>query len=243
MELPIYSIIGDRPVKGVATPDGGLDVLAFDWETGGFVRDMSHLHTLVHPLDEDADFLDEAAFEHRVSALRAERQHIATADEHIFLRHHDRFDRVLVYDAVTGDYREVLRTQKPARARQWTGFYVIVGQEAVGIFATAAGPVFFRNETRTRLPAGRTRARVARGTGTGTNTFHLSVDDREIAAIEYTPPPSGFDPYSDDDEGMADFFVWLADGLEKGGLFRAYAVDGDAARWDEPAPASVHSAT
>ena len=70
MDLPVYCIIGDRPVKGVSTPDAGMDVLAFDWDTGGFVRDMSHLHTLAHPLDEDADFVDEATFEARVSALR-----------------------------------------------------------------------------------------------------------------------------------------------------------------------------
>jgi hypothetical protein len=235
MDLPVYCIIGDRPVKGVSTADGGMDVLAFDWDTGGFVRDMGHLHTLVHPQDEDADFVDEATFEARVSALRGERRHIATADEHIFLRHHDRFDRVLVYDAVTGDYREVLRTMKPASASLWTGFYVVVGEQAVGVFATAAGPVFFCNEARTRLVRGQTAARVERDSGPDVNTFRLTVDGREIAALEYTPPPAGFDPYEDDDGTMSDFFLWLADGLNRGGLFTAYAVDGAAARWNESA--------
>jgi hypothetical protein len=41
------------------------------------------------------------------------------------------------------------------------------------------------------------------------------------------------DPYSDEDETFSDFFAWLAAALEAGGLFTAYAVDGDAARWDE----------
>jgi hypothetical protein len=235
MDLPVYCIVGDRPVKGISTPEGGMDVLAFDWDTGGFVRDMSHLHTLAHPLDEDADFVDAPTFEARVSALRGERGHVATADEHIFLRHHDLFDRVLVYDALTGDYREVWRTMKPAGASLWTGFYVVVGEVAVGVFATAAGPVFFCNGARTRLVRGQTSARVERDTGPGVNTFRLTVGDREVAALDYTPAPAGFDPYSDDDESMSDFFVWLAEGLTVGGLYTAYAVDGDAARWDEPA--------
>ena len=105
------------------------------------------------------------------------------------------------------------------------------------MFATAAGPVFFCNEARTRLVRGKTAARVERDSGPDVNTFRLTVDGREIAALEYTPPPAGFDPYSDDDEGMSDFFVWLADGLNRGGLYTAYALDGDAARWDEPAGA------
>lgn len=237
MNLPIYCIVGDRPVKGVATAGGGMDVLAFDWQSGGFVRDMSHLHTLVHPTDEDAEFVDAATFEARVSALRAEREHIATADEHIFLRHHDLHDRLLVLDPVTGDYREVLRSRKPASAHLWTGFYLVVGQEAIGVFATAAGPVFFCNEARTRLVRGQTQARVERGPGADARVFHLSVSGTEIARVAYTPPPAGVDPYSDDDETMSDFFAWLADALTTGGLFTAYAVDGDAARWDEPLPA------
>lgn len=237
MNLPIYCIVGDRPVKGVGTADGGMDVLAFDWQSGGFVRDMTHLHTLVHPTDEDAEFVDEAAFEARVSALRGERSHIATADEHIFLRHHDLYDRLLVLDPVTGDYREVQRSRKPASAHLWTGFYVVVGQEAIGVFATAAGPVFFRNEARTRLLRGETKASVDRTPGTAQRVFHLTVGGREIARVAYSAPPAGVDPYSDDDETMSDFFAWLADGVQKGGLFTAYAVDGDAARWDEPAPA------
>lgn len=236
MELPLYCVIGDRPVMGVATADGGMDVLAFDWETGRLVRDMSHLHTLVHPTDEDADFVDAPTFEARVAALRAERGHFAVADEHIFLRHHDRFDRLLVYDPVTGDYREVWRTMKPASARLWTGFYVVVGEQAVGVFATGAGPVFFCNEARTRLVRGSTQARVTPVDASGERHFTLLVGGHEVFTVVYTPPPVTPDPYSDDEEdAMTDFFVWLASGIEHGGLHVAYAVDGDAARWDEPA--------
>ncbi len=237
MELPVFCLIGDRPVKGVATPEGGLDVLAYDWDTGEFVRDMRHLHTLVHPTDEDATFVDEPTFEAQVAALRRARSPFAVADEHIFLRHHDLFDRLLVYDPVTGDYREVYRTQKPASARLWTGFYVVVGQQAIGVFATAKGPVFFFNESRHALAAGRTRAAVERLPEGDARRFTLAIDGRAVFAVTYTPPPAGVDPYADDDDTFSDFFAWLAAALEAGGLYTAYAVDGDAARWDEPATA------
>jgi hypothetical protein len=235
MKLPIYCIVGDRPVKGIGTPGGGMDVLAFDWQSGGFVRDMAHLHTLVHPTDEDAEFVDEAIFEARVSALRGERGHIATADEHIFLRHHDLYDRLLVLDPVTGDYREVYRHQKPASALLWTGFYVVVGEEAIGVFATAAGPIFFRNEARTRLTRGNTKASIEKTPGDDTRTFHLEVDGQQIARIPYPAPPAAVDPYADDDDTMPDFFAWLTRCLATGGLYNAYAVDGAQARWEEPA--------
>jgi hypothetical protein len=234
MELPIYCFIGDRPVKGVSTADGGMDVLAYDWDTGEFARDMRHLHTLVHPTDEDATFVDEATFDARVAELRRARSPFAVADEHIFLRHHDLFDRVLVLDPVTGDYREVYRTQKPASARLWTGFYVVVDRQAVGVFATSTGPVFFWNENRVALRAGHVRAAVEHDAGGGeARRFTLAVDGRAVFAVTYTPPPAGVDPYSDEDETFSDFFAWLAAALEAGGLFTAYAVDGDAARWDE----------
>ena len=43
MELPRYFFVGELPVKFVATPDGGIDVLALDWKTGNFVREMRYL--------------------------------------------------------------------------------------------------------------------------------------------------------------------------------------------------------
>lgn len=233
MELPIFCLIGDRPVKAVATPEGGLDVLAYDWDTGDFVRDMRHLHTLVHPMDEDATFVDEATFDAQVAVLRRERSPFAVADEHIFLRHHDLFDRLLVYDPVTGDYREVYRSQKPAGARLWTGFYVVVEAQAIGVFATATGPVFFFNEQRVRLFPDRIRAAVEREPRGDGRRFTLSVDGRPVFAVTYTPPPAGVDPYADDDETFQDFFAWLSAALAAGGLYNAYAVDGDAARWGE----------
>lgn len=73
MKLPIYCIVGLRPVKAVRTPEGGLDVLAYDWKTGRFEREMKYLTTLTAPTNEDAEFVDRAAFEAHVAGLRAKR--------------------------------------------------------------------------------------------------------------------------------------------------------------------------
>jgi hypothetical protein len=72
MKLPIYCIVGLRPVKAVRTPEGGLDVLAYDWKTGRFEREMRYLTTLTTPTNEDAEFVDRAAFDAHVAKLRAD---------------------------------------------------------------------------------------------------------------------------------------------------------------------------
>jgi hypothetical protein len=66
-ELPMYAIVGERPVKGVSTPEGGMDVLAFNWDTGEFERDMSYLTELVF----ETEHITEEEFEEYVQQLRA----------------------------------------------------------------------------------------------------------------------------------------------------------------------------
>lgn len=68
-----YCIVGIRPVKGVRTPEGGLDIQVFDWTTGAFVRDIDYLDAVVAPGDRDVDFVDRDEFYRQVAALRAER--------------------------------------------------------------------------------------------------------------------------------------------------------------------------
>lgn len=69
MDLPIYCIVGDRPVKAVETEDGGMDVLAYDWTTGEFRREPGYLHRVVTP-DAEVDIVTEKAFEAQVALLR-----------------------------------------------------------------------------------------------------------------------------------------------------------------------------
>lgn len=67
---PIFAISGGRPVRSVPLIDGGLDILAFDWATGGLVRDISALEVLLAPADHDTDVVDVSSFYSAVNALR-----------------------------------------------------------------------------------------------------------------------------------------------------------------------------
>jgi hypothetical protein len=48
--------VSARPVKALPTPEGGMDVLAFDWETGEFKRDMSYVERIALP-DVEVDIV------------------------------------------------------------------------------------------------------------------------------------------------------------------------------------------
>ena len=69
MKLPRYFLVGDRPVKAVATPDGGLDLLAWSWADKTFARDMSLMARVLYDQGDDVDEVDAATFETRVAAL------------------------------------------------------------------------------------------------------------------------------------------------------------------------------
>ena len=38
LKLPLYMIFGIRPVKFIPTKDGGMDILAFNWNTENLKR-------------------------------------------------------------------------------------------------------------------------------------------------------------------------------------------------------------
>ena len=66
---PRYFLFGRRPVKAFRTPDGGLDVEAYQWETGKFAREML-LGTQVVMGGDDVEQITEAQFKAAVEALR-----------------------------------------------------------------------------------------------------------------------------------------------------------------------------
>jgi hypothetical protein len=68
MELPMYCIVGDRPVKAVSTSDGGMDVLAYDWDTGDFERDLTYLNNIIQG-GLEVTVVTEAEFNRRVQEL------------------------------------------------------------------------------------------------------------------------------------------------------------------------------
>lgn len=73
MDLPRYFIVGDRPVQFVPTAEGGMDVQAYDWPTGDFVREMGYLSRCLGP-DVEVDEVDEATFLAAVRRHRAEQR-------------------------------------------------------------------------------------------------------------------------------------------------------------------------
>jgi hypothetical protein len=77
LKLPIYAIVGARPVKAIPTAEGGMDVLVLDWDSGDFKRDMRYALCLVAGEDEEEDIsgmdvkiLSEEEFEARVEEIR-----------------------------------------------------------------------------------------------------------------------------------------------------------------------------
>ena len=69
---PRYFLFGLRPVRAFETPDGGLDVEAYQWETGQFAREIS-LATQVFMGGDEVEQVTEAEFDAAVEALRRER--------------------------------------------------------------------------------------------------------------------------------------------------------------------------
>lgn len=58
-KLPFFMIFGRRPVKFIPTPDGGMDILAFDWESGEFKRELSYLSKLFKQSPESEEVTEE----------------------------------------------------------------------------------------------------------------------------------------------------------------------------------------
>jgi len=70
MDLPIYAIVGDRPVKAERTEDGGMVLLAFDWKTGELEPNGSYLTKIFTP-NAETDFVHKRTFERKAAELRA----------------------------------------------------------------------------------------------------------------------------------------------------------------------------
>jgi len=70
-KLPLFFIFGKRPVKFISTADGGMDVLAFNWKSGKFERDMSYLSKYFKSSPE-VEEVNEAKFNSYVKKLIVE---------------------------------------------------------------------------------------------------------------------------------------------------------------------------
>ncbi len=68
--FPWYFTIDDRPVKVVATANGGMDVLIANLTTGKLERDMQYLAYCFEP-GQNVQRLSAEEFNTRLAALRA----------------------------------------------------------------------------------------------------------------------------------------------------------------------------
>lgn len=68
--VPVFAIVGARPVRSVPQADGHLSIIGFDWASGRLVRDMSQLDAVLAPGGRDVDIVDVVTFYDMVSALR-----------------------------------------------------------------------------------------------------------------------------------------------------------------------------
>lgn len=68
--FPWYFTIDDRPVKVIAMPNGGMDVLIANLTTGKLERDTQYLAYCFEP-GKNVQRLSEAEFNARLAALRS----------------------------------------------------------------------------------------------------------------------------------------------------------------------------
>ena len=74
MKLPGYFIFESRPVKVVATDDGGMTVLKYDWDSGEFEYGMEYLSELFRG-GADVVEVTEEQFDSYVEELRSRAGH------------------------------------------------------------------------------------------------------------------------------------------------------------------------
>jgi hypothetical protein len=72
MKLPHYCIVGDRPVKALATPEGGMTVLALNWQTGEFEK-ANEYATRIFLQDVEVKTVSEKEFNKVVEKIKKQR--------------------------------------------------------------------------------------------------------------------------------------------------------------------------
>jgi hypothetical protein len=70
MDLPLYCIIGDRPVKAIETENGGIEVVALHWKSGNFEREMKYLDRILSG-DVEVEVVDKKDFISKVDEIRS----------------------------------------------------------------------------------------------------------------------------------------------------------------------------
>ena len=72
MKIPMYCIVGERPVKTSLDSDG-FAVYKFNWETGNFDLDLSYIERIYFGSMDEVEEMTEKEFEEYVEKLRKEK--------------------------------------------------------------------------------------------------------------------------------------------------------------------------
>ncbi|MFT7520438.1 MAG: hypothetical protein ACI9MC_002584 [Kiritimatiellia bacterium] len=67
--VPIYAIVGDRPVKAEQDEDGNTWVWAWDWKRKIFIKSPEYFEQVFFPTSPDIDLVSAEEFEKRVDDL------------------------------------------------------------------------------------------------------------------------------------------------------------------------------
>ncbi|MCX7569303.1 hypothetical protein OS242_04960 [Tumebacillus sp. DT12] len=139
----------------------------------------------------------------------------------IYLRNHDIHAVVCEYHPDTGEYKEVERNTVADKLRR--GSYCNVDGKLYGVFASDAGPIFFRNNKMYQLKQRDFKIEVQ---GIGTNSefrkFVFSSNNGVEISIDYPVGPPILDPWAD--EETVDFFVYLSKAYERDGFYENFTL-------------------
>ena len=142
----------------------------------------------------------------------------------IYLRDHDTYSCVLEYHPDTGDHRLLARQAfEQCGASLAFGWFSTEAGVTFGVYASPAGPVFFRNAQRITCAFGVTRAYVEEDAATGLCRFVLVHEGAAVFSIDYARrSPLHAHPYDTSVED-ADRLRAIASGMERRQFFDNYS--------------------
>jgi hypothetical protein len=142
----------------------------------------------------------------------------------ILLQNYHDGRRLLEYAPETGEGVEIARdTASPPAAR---GFYVSVGHDLVGVYASPAGPVFFVNRDRYSMNDSSFGVELHRGEQA--HHFVARCGGKLIYEVRYPRHTNwGHDSWSTDEES-ADWFMWLTSSSDGPQFYRFLTAPSDA---------------
>lgn len=138
----------------------------------------------------------------------------------IFLRNHNVHKHILKYFPDSGQFEQVARSE--LEVQEARGFYVNVGSDFVGVYASHQGPTCFYNDRRFLLSDEACEVKLT--TGKDKNHFALFWNGVEQFSVHYPQVKmTNFGAWTD--EEMLDFFLWLAHSVSQEHFYTYYTLE------------------